>query len=179
MCIARFMSDCVYLHLPDNIEATTDIYQSQCFYCLVNRQNVQKIGCNRMWLVTTNDNTPAIRFYQRYGFTLKAVHINAVDIVIDSALAAIAAAIVLGLINAKIKPVLQIISLPITFLTLGIFYLVVNGLLLMLVSALVSGFHVAGFGTAFFASIVLSLLNAVFIGKDVKIDNYIRKKRQL
>lgn len=87
-------------------------------------------------------------------------------IVIDSALAAIIAAIVLGLINATIKPILQIISLPITVLTLGIFYLVVNGLMLMLVSALVPGFYVSGFGTAFFASIVLSLLNAVFVKDD-------------
>ena len=87
-------------------------------------------------------------------------------IVIDNALAAIVAAIVLGLINATIKPVLQIISLPITFLTLGLFYLVINGLLLMLVSALVPGFHVNGFGTAFFAAIILSILNAVFVKKD-------------
>jgi putative membrane protein len=87
-------------------------------------------------------------------------------IVIDGALAAIISAIVLGLINATVKPVLQIISLPITILTLGIFYLVVNALMLMLVSALVPGFYVSGFGTAFFASIVLSLLNAVFVKKD-------------
>ena len=87
-------------------------------------------------------------------------------IVIENALAAIIAAIVLGLINATLKPILQFISLPITFLTLGIFYLVINGLLLMLVSALVPGFYVAGFGTAFFASIVLSILNAVFVRKD-------------
>jgi putative membrane protein len=87
-------------------------------------------------------------------------------IVIENALAAIIAAIVLGLINATLKPILQIIALPSTFLTLGIFYLVVNGLLLMLVSALVPGFHISGFGTAFFASIVLSILNAVFIKKD-------------
>ena len=84
-------------------------------------------------------------------------------IVIDGVIAAIVAAIVLGLINATIKPVLQFISLPITFLTLGLFYLVVNGLMLMLVSALVPGFYVSGFATAFFASIVLSLLNAVFV----------------
>ena len=87
-------------------------------------------------------------------------------IVIDSAMAAIIAAIVMGLINSTIKPVLQIISLPITFITLGIFYLVINGLMLMLVSVLVPGFHVSGFGTAFFAAIVLSLLNAVFVRKD-------------
>ena len=78
-------------------------------------------------------------------------------------MSALIAAIVLGLINATVKPVLQIVSLPITFLTLGIFYLVVNGLMLLIVSALVPGFHVASFGTAFFASIVLSLLNAVFV----------------
>ena len=84
-------------------------------------------------------------------------------IVIDDVMTAVVAAIVLGLINATIKPVLQIISLPITFLTIGIFYLVINGLMLMLVSALVPGFHVAGFGTAFFAAIVLSLLNTVFV----------------
>ena len=87
-------------------------------------------------------------------------------IVIESVVAALIAAIVLGLINSTLKPVLQIISFPITFLTLGIFYLVINGLMLMLVSALVPGFHVSGFGTAFFASIVLSLLNAVFVRKD-------------
>ena len=87
-------------------------------------------------------------------------------IVIDSAIAAIVAAVVLGLINATIKPVLQIISLPITFLTLGLFYLIINGLMLMLVSALVPGFYVSGFGTAFFAAIILSLLNAVFVKKD-------------
>ena len=85
---------------------------------------------------------------------------------IDGVMSAIVAAIVLGLINVTIKPILQIISLPITFLTLGIFYLVVNGLMLMLVSALVPGFHIAGFGTAFFAAIILSLLNAVFVRKD-------------
>jgi putative membrane protein len=87
-------------------------------------------------------------------------------IVIDSMMAAIIAAIVLGLINATIKPVLQIISLPITFLSLGLFYLVINGLMLMLVSALVPGFHVTGFGTAFFAAIIFSLLNAVFVKKE-------------
>lgn len=38
-------------------------------------------GCTRMWLVTTNDNTHAIRFYQRYGLALKAVHINSMDVV--------------------------------------------------------------------------------------------------
>ena len=83
-------------------------------------------------------------------------------ITIDGAMAALVAAIVLGLINATLKPILQFISLPITCLTLGIFYLVINALMLMLVSALVPGFSIAGFWTAFFAAIVLGLLNTVF-----------------
>ena len=88
-------------------------------------------------------------------------------IVIQGFMAALVAAVVLGLINATLKPLLQLISLPITFLTLGIFYLVINAFMLMLVSALVPGFIVDGFGTAFFAAIVLSLLNAVFVGSEI------------
>ena len=87
-------------------------------------------------------------------------------VVIESLLAGIVAAVILGLINVTLKPVLQIISIPITILTLGIFYLVVNALMLLLVSALVPGFSIGGFWTAFFASIVLSILNAVFIKKE-------------
>ena len=85
---------------------------------------------------------------------------------IDGAMAALVAAIVLGLINATLKPILQFISLPITFLTLGFFYLVVNALMLMLVSVLVPGFNISGFWTAFFAAIVLGLLNTMVESKD-------------
>jgi len=87
-------------------------------------------------------------------------------ITIDGVVTALIAAVVMGLVNATLKPLLQLISLPITFLSLGLFYLVINGLMLMLVAALVPGFHISGFGTAFFAAIVLSLLNAVFISGD-------------
>lgn len=85
-------------------------------------------------------------------------------VIIEGPLAAIVAAAVLGIINVTIKPLLQIISLPITFLTLGLFYLVVNGLMLLLVSSLVPGFSIGGFWTAFFAAIVLSLLNSISEG---------------
>ena len=83
-------------------------------------------------------------------------------ITIDGWVAALVAGLVVGLVNAIVKPILQVISLPITILTLGFFYLVVNGLMLMLVSAIVPGFTVTGFWTAFFAAIVFSVLNAVF-----------------
>ena len=82
---------------------------------------------------------------------------------ISTLFAAIVAAAVLGIISVTVKPLMQIISIPITFLTLGFFYLVVNGLMLWLVSAIVPGFHISGFWTAFFAAIVLSLLNSVFV----------------
>lgn len=87
-------------------------------------------------------------------------------IAISGPIAAIIAAIVLGLVNAIIKPILQFISLPITFLTLGLFSLVINAVVLILVSWLVPGFVVVGFWTAFFAAIVLSLLNTIFVRKE-------------
>jgi len=80
---------------------------------------------------------------------------------------ALIAAFVLGLVNAVIKPIIQLLALPITILTLGLFSLVINALMLMLTSSFVRDFHVDGFWTAFIASIALSLLNLLFI-KDRK-----------
>jgi len=71
-------------------------------------------------------------------------------------------ALVLGFANALVKPVLVVLTLPLTVLTLGFFLLVVNALMLMLVSALVKGFVLSGFWTAFFAGIVIALLNLFF-----------------
>jgi len=82
--------------------------------------------------------------------------------VIEGAVVAVMAAAVLGLVNAVVKPLMHIISLPITILTLGLFALVINALALMLVAWIVPGFEIEGFWTAFFAAIILSILNAVF-----------------
>ena len=75
--------------------------------------------------------------------------------------AAIFAAIVLGVVNAVIKPILIILTIPITILTLGLFLFVINALMLWLVSGLVRGVKIAGFGYALVGSIVLSVLNAL------------------
>ena len=75
---------------------------------------------------------------------------------------AVVLAVVLGIINIFIKPVVKFIALPLTILTLGIFSLVINALFIMLADALVSDFSVAGFWTAFWFSIVLSIINAFF-----------------
>lgn len=76
---------------------------------------------------------------------------------------ALLSSIIFGLVNAIIKPILKIISIPITILTLGLFSLIINALMLLLTSNLVSGFSISGFGTAFLAAIVLSVLNTLFL----------------
>jgi putative membrane protein len=72
---------------------------------------------------------------------------------------ALVAPIVIGLVNATIGLILKLVTLPLTFLTLGLFWLVINALMLQLASALVPGFYVAGFWSAFFGAIVLSLVS--------------------
>jgi putative membrane protein len=74
---------------------------------------------------------------------------------------ALVVAIVLGVINAFIKPVLIILTLPITILTLGLFTLVINALLILLTSKIVPGFVVDNFWWAILFSIVLSVIKAV------------------
>jgi|SRR3989344_7729549 len=75
-----------------------------------------------------------------------------------SALVAVA---VIGLVNALIKPILLLLTLPITFLTLGLFTLVINALMLLLASSLTPGFKVDGFGSALIGSILLSLISTL------------------
>lgn len=77
---------------------------------------------------------------------------------IDGLTTTLIAALVLGLLNAFVRPVLAFLSLPITVLTLGLFALVLNALMIMLMGALVKGVNVNGFLGALLASIVLSIL---------------------
>ena len=78
-------------------------------------------------------------------------------------------ALILSLVNMSIKPILQVLSLPVTVLTLGIFYLIVNTLLLYIAAWLANGlfgagFYIASFGSAFVASIVISIVSALVNG---------------
>ena len=75
---------------------------------------------------------------------------------------ALAAAAMLGILNTFLKPVLLLLTLPITVLTLGLFMLVLNALMLAMASFFVPGFYVFGFGAAVWGSIVISLINWVF-----------------
>lgn len=69
-------------------------------------------------------------------------------------------AILLGIVNAIVKPILVFLTIPITIVTLGLFLLVINALMIMLVDALLSGFKVKNFGWALIFSIILSILNS-------------------
>ena len=87
----------------------------------------------------------------------------------NATVAVIAFALILSLINVSLKPILQLLSLPISVLTLGIFYLVVNALLLELAAwaatgIFSSGIVVDGFGSAFLGSIIISIVSALVNG---------------
>ncbi len=80
---------------------------------------------------------------------------------VDSLTTALVVATVLGLLNAFVKPVLTILTLPITILTLGLFAFIINALLILLVSSLVPGFQVDGFWSALLFSLVLSIISSL------------------
>lgn len=80
---------------------------------------------------------------------------------VESFITAIILAIVLGLLNVIVKPVLSILSLPVTILTFGLFTLVINGLIILLASKIVPGFYIAGFWWAVLFSIVLTLISSL------------------
>jgi putative membrane protein len=81
---------------------------------------------------------------------------------VNGPVAALIAALVIGFINATLGVFLKIVTFPLTLLTLGIFWLVINAAMIELASAIVPGFHVDTFGTAFWGAIVLSLVNMLF-----------------
>lgn len=78
---------------------------------------------------------------------------------VDGAVAALIAAVVIGLVNATIGLVLKIITFPLTILTLGVFWIIINAVMLELASAVVPGFHIHGFAAAFWGAIVLAVVN--------------------
>jgi len=78
---------------------------------------------------------------------------------VDTFWTALVAALVLGLINALIRPLLVLLTLPVTIVTLGLFIFVINGLLFWWVGSFIDGFHVSGFWSGVFGAIVYSLIS--------------------
>ena len=92
---------------------------------------------------------------------------------VSSFVAAMIAAIAVGLVNATLGLFLKIVTFPLTIVTFGIFWLVINALMLKLAAMLVPGFAIDGFLPAFFGAIVLSVINMLFrvIGRGFVDDN--------
>jgi putative membrane protein len=85
-------------------------------------------------------------------YLLSSIHI-------DSVVTALLVAVVLGLVNTVIRPVLLLLTLPVTVLSLGLFIFVVNGLMFWAVASLFDGFHVDGFWSAVFGAMLYSLIS--------------------
>src|SRR3989344_2974587 len=90
-------------------------------------------------------------------------------VAIDSLFAALVTALILGLINTFVKPLIIILTLPINILTLGLFTFVINALLIMLTDFIVPGFSVASFWWALLFSVILTVVN--FALNDITKDN--------
>lgn len=78
--------------------------------------------------------------------------------------AAVIAALVLGIVNAIVRPILIVLTFPITIVTLGIFLLVINAFMYLLVSAVVPGFHVEGLITAIIGSVITTVVSSILHG---------------
>ncbi|HVO45596.1 MAG TPA: phage holin family protein [Steroidobacteraceae bacterium] len=98
---------------------------------------------------------------------------------IDDATTLVLAGLLLGVVNAIVRPIAIILTLPLTILTLGLFLLVVNTAMVALVAALLSGFHIyGGFWSAFLTAVIIGItgwIGSYLIGPRGKIEVYVRK----
>ncbi|HEU4623569.1 MAG TPA: phage holin family protein [Steroidobacteraceae bacterium] len=99
-------------------------------------------------------------------------------IYIDTPTTLVLAGLLLGVVNAVVRPIAVILTFPFTVLTLGLFLLVVNAMMLGLVAALLPGFHVSGFWAAFFAALIVSItgwIGSLLFGTHARVEFYRRK----
>jgi putative membrane protein len=90
---------------------------------------------------------------------------------VDNVTSALVAALVLGLVNTLVRPILVLLTLPVTVLTLGLFILVINGLMFWVVANLVRGFHVAGFWSAVGGALLYSIISWALSALLLKLKN--------
>ena len=93
-----------------------------------------------------------------FAFLIMAIAWAIPGINVSSFVSALIVVVILGLINLFVRPLVSFISLPINFLTLGLFSFVINALMLLLTARLVSGFDIDGFWSAFFGALILSII---------------------
>jgi putative membrane protein len=98
---------------------------------------------------------------------------------IDSPTTLLLAGILLGIVNSIVRPIAIVLTLPMTIVTLGLFLLVINACMVALVAWLLTGMHLAGFGSAFWASVVVSLTSMVgswFIGPKGRFEVIVKRR---
>ena len=93
------------------------------------------------------------------AIALLAVAYMLPSIRVDDFMSALIAALVLGLLNTLVRPVLLLLTLPVTLVTLGLFIFVLNGLLFWFAGSILSGFHVGGFWSAVLGAVLYSLIS--------------------
>jgi putative membrane protein len=90
------------------------------------------------------------------------------------------AGILLGVVNSIVRPIAILLTLPMTIVTLGLFLLVINAAMVALVAWMLPGMHVAGFGAAFWAAILVSLVSMIgswFVGGKGRVEVYVKRRK--
>ena len=110
------------------------------------------------------------------GLWLATIWVSGIRI--DTPTTLVLAGVLLGVVNAVVRPIAIVLTLPFTLLTIGFFLLVVNAAMLGLVALLLPGFHIGGFWAAFLAALIVSLtswIGSMLIGSRAKVEFYSRK----
>src|SRR5713101_2196678 len=111
------------------------------------------------------------------GLWLATVWVNGVSI--DTPATLILAGVLLGIVNSIVRPIAILLTLPMTIITLGLFLLVINAGMVALVAWMLPGMHVAGFWSAFWASVIVVLVNIVesrFVGGKGEVEVLVRRR---
>jgi putative membrane protein len=111
------------------------------------------------------------------GLWLATAWVNGVSI--DSPTTLILAGVLLGMVNSIVRPIAILLTLPMTILTLGLFLLVINAGMVALVAWMLPGMHVAGFWSAFWASVLVSLVSFIgswFVGGKGKVEVMVKRR---
>jgi putative membrane protein len=111
------------------------------------------------------------------GLWLATVWVHGVTI--DTPMTLILAGILLGVVNAIVRPVAILLTLPVTILTLGLFLAVINAGMVALVAWLLPGMHIAGFGAAFWTALIVSVVSIVgswFVGPKGKVEIIVHRR---
>ncbi|MHB8477548.1 MAG: phage holin family protein [Steroidobacteraceae bacterium] len=111
------------------------------------------------------------------GLWLATVWVSGVSI--DTPGTLILAGVLLGIVNSIVRPIAIVLTLPMTIVTLGLFLLVINAGMVALVAGILPGMHVAGFWSAFWTSVLVSLVSFVgswFVGGKGKVEAYVKRR---